>query len=223
VVLYLAQWDGWVRMEPFLGFFHESSKSLVVAARCGHIFATFCVGRLRVLRAAVGLSCLANRLLAASRSEGLCSSFTLRVGRPTAEPPRKVVERERVAMPASQSAVSRRRRPHLSPPWPSSTQANLFRALAHRPNLREAEVRAEGPRQVQNRRLPPRPSPRLSAVYRSRSRDMHRLRPARSCRICRLRRPQIGRRPGRSVMDARAGGRSGNPSASIISSRGREA
>jgi hypothetical protein len=100
---------------------------------------------------------------------------------------------------------------------------NLFRALDHRPNLREAEVRAEGPRQVQNRRLPPRPSPRLSAVYRSRSRDMHRLRPARSCRICRLRRPQIGRRPGRSVMDARAGGRSGNPSASIISSRGREA
>jgi len=63
----LAQWDGWVRMEPFLGFFHQSSKSLVVAARCGHIFATFCLGRLRVSRAAVGLSCLASHL-AASRS-----------------------------------------------------------------------------------------------------------------------------------------------------------
>src|SRR5262249_19703506 len=54
-------------MEPFLGFFHQSSKSLVVAARCGHIFATFCLGRLRVSRAAVGLSCLASHL-AASRS-----------------------------------------------------------------------------------------------------------------------------------------------------------
>jgi len=40
-VLYLAQWGGRVRMEPFLGFFHQSSKSLVVAARRGHIFATF--------------------------------------------------------------------------------------------------------------------------------------------------------------------------------------
>jgi len=56
VVLYLAQWDGWVRMEPFLGFFHQSSKSFAVAARRGHIFATLCLGRLRVLRAAVGLS-----------------------------------------------------------------------------------------------------------------------------------------------------------------------
>src|SRR5215831_7812738 len=31
----------WVRMEPFLGFFHQSSKSFVVAASRGHIFATF--------------------------------------------------------------------------------------------------------------------------------------------------------------------------------------
>jgi hypothetical protein len=208
-------------MEPFLGFFHQSSKSLVVAARCGHIFATFCVGRLRVLRAAVGLSCLANHLLAASRSEGLCSSFTLRVGRPMGPQSRRGRSSSASAWPCRRARAPRagRRRPHLSPPGPSSTQG----ALDHRPNLREAEVRAEGPRQVQNRRLPPRPSPRLSTVYRSRSRDMHRLRPARSCRICRLRRPQIGRRPGRSVMDARAGGRSGNPSASIISSRGKEA
>src|SRR5262249_38082121 len=54
-------------MEPFLGFFHQSSKSRVVAARRGHIFATFCLGPLRVSRAAVGLSCLASHL-AASRS-----------------------------------------------------------------------------------------------------------------------------------------------------------
>jgi len=81
-VLYLAQWGGRVRMEPFLGFFHQSSKSLVVAARRGHIFATFCLGRLRVLRAAVGLSSLASHLLAASRSRRSRSSFTLRVGRP---------------------------------------------------------------------------------------------------------------------------------------------
>jgi hypothetical protein len=26
VVLYLPQWEGWVRMEPFLGFFHQSSN-----------------------------------------------------------------------------------------------------------------------------------------------------------------------------------------------------
>jgi hypothetical protein len=39
-------------MEPFLGFFHQSSKSFVVAASRGHIFATFRLGRLRVLRAA---------------------------------------------------------------------------------------------------------------------------------------------------------------------------
>jgi len=39
-VLYLGS-VGWVRMEPFLGFFHQSSKSLVVGARRGHIFATF--------------------------------------------------------------------------------------------------------------------------------------------------------------------------------------
>src|SRR5262249_12506491 len=32
-------------MEPFLDFFHQSSKSLVVAARRGHIFATFCLSR----------------------------------------------------------------------------------------------------------------------------------------------------------------------------------
>jgi len=81
-VLYLAQWDGWVRMEPFLGFFHQSSKSLVAAARRAHIFARFRLGRLRVLRAAVGLSCLASHLLAASRSRRSCSSVTLRVGRP---------------------------------------------------------------------------------------------------------------------------------------------
>ena len=38
--------DGWLRIEPFLGFFHQSSKSLVVAAEArGHIFATFCLGR----------------------------------------------------------------------------------------------------------------------------------------------------------------------------------
>ena len=55
-MLYLAQWGGRVRMEPFLGFFHQSSKSFAVAARRGHIFATLCLGRLRVLRAAVGLS-----------------------------------------------------------------------------------------------------------------------------------------------------------------------
>jgi hypothetical protein len=40
-VLYLAQRDGWVRGEPSVGFFHQSPKSLVVAARRGHIFATF--------------------------------------------------------------------------------------------------------------------------------------------------------------------------------------
>src|SRR6516225_1814020 len=54
-------WDGWVRMEPFLGFFHQSSKSFVVAARRGHIFATLSLGRLRILRAAVGLSWPATR------------------------------------------------------------------------------------------------------------------------------------------------------------------
>src|SRR5262249_57614097 len=54
-------------MEPFLGFFHQSSKSRVVAARRGHIFATFCLGRLRVSRPAVGFSCLASHL-PASRS-----------------------------------------------------------------------------------------------------------------------------------------------------------
>ena len=79
MVLYLAQWGGRVRMEPFLGFFHQSSKSLVVAARRGHIFATFCLGRLRVLRAAVGLSSLASHLLAASpRCSATCGPFRQR-------------------------------------------------------------------------------------------------------------------------------------------------
>ena len=80
MVLYLAQWGGRVRMEPFLGFFHQSSKSFVVAARRGHIFATLSLGRLRILRAAVGLSWPATR----SRRLGpkVFARPTLRVGRP---------------------------------------------------------------------------------------------------------------------------------------------
>src|SRR6516162_7325141 len=50
---------------------HQSSKSLVVAARCGRIFATFCPGRLRVSRAAVGLSCLASHPRGVSVAEVL--------------------------------------------------------------------------------------------------------------------------------------------------------
>ena len=76
VVLYLAQWYGWVGMEPFLGFFHQPSKSLVVAARCGHIFATF---RLAVCASYAPLSACRAWPATCSRRlgrEGLCSSFT---------------------------------------------------------------------------------------------------------------------------------------------------
>ena len=102
-MLYLAQWDRWVRMESFLGFFHQSSKSLVVAARRGHISATFRLGRPRV-RTAVGLSCLANHLLTASRSRRSCSSFAPR--RPAVKPGMTPVE---LAAPRVRRARSARR------------------------------------------------------------------------------------------------------------------
>src|SRR6516225_5835342 len=62
----LAQWEGWVRMEPFLGCFHQSSKSLSWPR--GAVTFSPHSDRLRVLRAAVGLSSLASHLLAASPS-----------------------------------------------------------------------------------------------------------------------------------------------------------
>ena len=62
----MAQWEGLVRMEPFLGFFHQSSKSLSWPR--GAVTFSPHSDRLRVLRAAVGLSSLASHLLAASPS-----------------------------------------------------------------------------------------------------------------------------------------------------------
>jgi len=83
VVLYLAQWDGWVRIEPFLGFFHQSSKKLCRGREArSHFRHTLPWPSARLTRRCRLVVCLASHLLAASRSEGLCSSFTLRVGRP---------------------------------------------------------------------------------------------------------------------------------------------
>src|SRR6516225_8356131 len=73
----LAQWEGWVRMEPFLGCFHQSLKSLSWPR--GAVTFSPHSDRLRVLRAAVGVSSLASHLLAASpRCSATCGPFRQR-------------------------------------------------------------------------------------------------------------------------------------------------
>jgi hypothetical protein len=174
-------------MEPFLGFFHQSSKSLVrgrkVRSHFRHILPWPSARLTRRCRLVVpgqpparGVS-VRRSLLVLHAPRRPQSRRGRRRARARAWPCRRA------------SPQAGRWRPHLSPPGPSSTQANLFRALAQygqRDHLKFKIVIF-----LLALLLASQPCTGHAHVI------MHRLRPARSCRICRLRRPQIGRRPGR--------------------------
>jgi hypothetical protein len=148
----------WVRMEPFL---HQSSKSLVVAARLGSHFRH--IPTWPVCASYAPLS--ACRAWPTTCSRRLGPKVFARPSRTAsaAEPPRKASSASTsVAMPASQSAS----RAMETSPQPSGAFLHTSESFPG-----PCSVRAEGPPQVQNRHLPPRPSPRLSAVYRSCSCD----------------------------------------------------